>query len=44
MENNKLRRLKCIYRINLMEQRDAESNKHLIAKLKRILRKLEMAE
>ena len=44
MENNELRRLKCIYRINLMEQRDAENNKHLIAKLKRILRKLETAE
>ena len=42
--SNKTRRLKCLYRINLMEQRDAEGNKHLINKLKRILRKLEAAE
>lgn len=39
--NNEIRRLKCLYRINLMSARDAEGNKHLINKLKRILRKLE---
>lgn len=39
--NNKIRRLKCLYRINLMTARDAEGNKHLINKLKRILRRLE---
>ena len=40
--NNEIRRLKCLYRINLMTARDAEGNKHLINKLKRILRKLEV--
>ena len=39
--NKEILQLKYIYRINLMEQRDAEGNKHLIAKLKRKLRKLE---
>ena len=39
--NNEVRRLKCISRINLLSERDAESNKYLINKLKRILRKLE---
>lgn len=39
--SNEARRLRYLYRINLMEQRDAEGNKHLIAKLKRRLRKLE---
>ena len=39
--NKETKRLKCQYRINLMEARDAEGNKHLIAKLRRILRKLE---
>ena len=39
--NKELIRLKCLYRINLMKQRDAEGNKHLIAKLERKLRKLE---
>ena len=39
--SNEARRLRYLYRINLMEQRDAEGNKHLIAKLKRKLRKLE---
>ena len=39
--NNEVRRLKCLYRINLMSERDAEGNKYLINKLKRILRKLE---
>ena len=42
--NNETRRLRCLYRINLMQERNAEGNKHLINKLKRILRKLEMAE
>lgn len=39
--SNEAWRLRYLYRINLMEQRDAEGNKHLIAKLKRRLRKLE---
>lgn len=39
--NNEVRRLKCISRINLLNERDAEGNKYLINKLKRILRKLE---
>lgn len=42
--SNELRRLRCLYRINLMEQRDAEGNKHLIAKLRRILRRIDEAE
>ena len=42
--SNELRRLRCLYRINLMEQRDAEGNKHLIAKLKRIIRRIDQAE
>ena len=44
MENKEITRLKYLYRINLMSSRDAEGNKHLIAKLKRKLRKLELAE
>lgn len=39
--SNEARRLKCLYRINLMQSRNAEGNRHLINKLKRILRKLE---
>jgi hypothetical protein len=39
--SNEALRLKYLYRINLMTQRDAEGNKHLIAKVKRKLRKLE---
>lgn len=39
--NKETLRGKWLYRINLMEQRDAEGNKHLIAKLRRKLRKLE---
>ena len=42
--SNEARRLRCLYRINLMQERDAEGNKHLINKLKRILRKLDKAE
>ena len=42
--NNEARRARCLYRINLMQERDAEGNKHLINKLKRILRKLDKAE
>lgn len=42
--SNEVRRLKCIYRINLLSARDAEGNKHLINKLKRILRKLDKME
>jgi hypothetical protein len=42
--NDEIRRLKCLYRINLMSARDPEGNKHLIAKLKRIIRKIEAAE
>ena len=42
--SDELRRLKCIYRINLMAARDAEGNKHLINKLKRILRRIDAAE
>ena len=42
--NNETRRLRYLYRINLMQERDAEGNKHLINKLKRILRKLDKAE
>lgn len=42
--NNETRRLRCLYRINIMQQRDAEGNKHLINKLKRILRKIDKAE
>jgi len=41
MENKETLKLKYLYRINLMEQRDAEGNKHLIGKLKRKLRRLE---
>lgn len=39
--SDEARRLRCIYRINVMSERDAEGNKHLINKLKRILRKLD---
>ena len=39
--SDEVRRLRCIYRINVMSERDAEGNKHLINKLKRILRKLD---
>lgn len=39
--SNEARRLKCIARINLLSERDAEGNKNLINKLKRILRQLE---
>ena len=42
--SNETRRLKCIARINLLSERDAEGNRHLINKLKRILRKLEETE
>lgn len=42
--SNEARRMKCIARINLMSERDAEGNKHLINKLKRILRKIDKAE
>ena len=42
--NKEARRLRCLYRINLMQERDAEGNKRLINKLKRILRKLEVTE
>ena len=42
--SNEAKRLRCLYRINLMHARDAEGNKHLINKLKRILRKLEVTE
>ena len=38
------RKLRCLYRMNLLQARDAEGNKHLINKLKRILRKLEATE
>jgi len=39
--NDEIRRLKCLYRINLLNSRDPEGNKRLVNKLKRILRKLE---
>lgn len=42
--SNEVRRLKCIYRINLLSARNAEGNKHLISKLRRILRKLDKME
>ncbi len=42
--SNEARRLRCIYRIGIMQARDAEGNKHLINKQKRILRKLEETE
>lgn len=42
--SDEARRLRCEYRINLLSARDAEGNKHLINKLKRILRKLDAAE
>ena len=42
--SNEARRLRCLYRIGVMQARDAEGNKHLINKLKRILRKLDAAE
>jgi hypothetical protein len=42
--SNEARRLKCIARINLLNARSAEENRHLVNKLKRILRKLEAIE
>lgn len=39
--SDEARRLRCIYRINLLTARDEVGNMHLINKLKRILRKLE---
>ena len=41
--SDEARRLRYLYRINLLSERDAEGNKHLIAKLKRKLRTLEAA-
>ena len=41
--SNKARYLKCMYRIHLLTARDAEGNKNLINKLKRISRRLEAA-
>lgn len=42
--SDKARYLRCIYRISLLASRDAEGNKRLINKLKRIIRKLEAVQ
>ena len=39
--NKELIKAKCIARINLLSQRDAEGNKGIIGKLKRKLRRIE---